>query len=69
MCLLNNKPSPNWTPTRRLIWNLRCEIFISGEEVSTLKKERSLFDKGTLVQVVPYEYPYSSARFVRHCSV
>ena len=69
VCLTNNKPLLSWSPTRRMLWNLRWEACNSRQEMPSIKLQRSIFNAEELVRIVPHKYPYSNAKFVHHCNV
>jgi len=40
-----------------------------ADGLSSLKRERSLFNVSELSMIVPYEYPFTNGKFVHHCNV
>ena len=70
LCLQKNRPKPAWSQKKKLVWQMRWRVCGSREEENAvMKSERSLFNLADLIRTVPYEYPYSNARFVHHCNV
>ncbi|MDA4129451.1 MAG: hypothetical protein OK457_01650 [Thaumarchaeota archaeon] len=69
ICLDRNRPAKSWNIARKDIWKLRWDVSTSDEAGSSIKRERSLFNPSEMQKIIPYEYPYSSGRFVHHCNV
>jgi hypothetical protein len=68
VCLEKNRPGARWSQRRKTVWELRWRACRSSEKENALRRERSLFNMEELVRIVPYEYPYSNAKFVHHCN-
>ena len=66
VCLTNNMPQKNWSPTKRMLWTLRWEASNTNQK---LKQERSLFNKEDLIRIVPNKYPFGNTKFIHHCEV
>ena len=58
-----------WSQKRKIVWEMRWQVCRSSERNGTMKSERSLFNLTELIRIVPYEYPFSNAKFVHHCNV
>lgn len=66
LCLQKNRPKQSWSSERKRVWKLRWQV--SGVR-NSLQKDRSLFDTREMSRLTPLEYPLSSGKFVRNCSV
>ncbi len=71
ICLENHKPKSNWSKERKLIWKMRWQSSRSSETERKviMKRERNLFDQTEAMRLVPYEYPLSSAKFIRQSNL
>lgn len=68
ICLERNPINPSWSHERKLIWEMRWRATRSKAS-RKIKSERSLFNMAQLIKAIPYEYPFSNAKFVHHCNV
>jgi len=69
LCLEANRPKLSWNAGRQLVWRTRWDVCTADGNASSMKRERSLFNVSELSMIVPYEYPFSSGKFVHHCNV
>jgi hypothetical protein len=68
LCLEANHPKQSWNQNRQTIWKMRWDVCMA-DGLSSLKRERSLFNVSELSMIVPYEYPFTNGKFVHHCNV
>ena len=68
LCLEANRPKQSWNQNRQTIWKMRWDVCMA-DGLSSLKRERSLFNVSELSMIVPYEYPFTNGKFVHHCNV